>query len=439
MGRKYVAHCPGRKSVSERQVEHEERLMQNSLTRGVDTLSANQTIRDGQTLVSEGQIFELGFFSPGRSKDRFLGIWYKATPEIVVWVANRNQPNITDSQGILTISRNGTLVLSRGERIIWSSSLSSVASSPVMRLLQTGNLVLVDKTNGTSDNYIWQSFDYPCDTRLPGMQMVDNLGDGQDKYLQSWRNSDDPSVGDFTYRIKYRGGVVEMVVYNGKIKICRSGPWTGHYFSNVPLIPTLPFKPILVINKDRISVSDAFNSSLITRITLDKSGSLHRYIMNESKNGWNLAYTAPRDSCDNYAQCGPNGICRISKIPVCECLKGFTPRSQQAWDLQDWSGGCIRTRPLNCQNGDGFVKVGANFPDMSQSQLNTSMSLNECQSQCSKSCSCTAYATLFISDGVSGCLMWFGDLIDIREPPGADSNINIYIHLPVSELGKSIP
>ncbi|KAL2555431.1 G-type lectin S-receptor-like serine/threonine-protein kinase [Forsythia ovata] len=198
-----------------------------------DTLSANQTIRDGQTLVSKGQIFELGFFSPGRSKDRFLGIWYKATPEIVVWVENRNQP-ITDSKGILTISRNGTLVLSRGERIIWSSNLSSVASSPVMRILQTGNLVLVDKTNGTSDNYIWQSFDYPCDTRLPGMQMVDNLmvdnlGDGQDKYLQSWRNSDDPSLGDFTYRIKYRGGVVEMVVYNGKIKRCRSGPWTGHY------------------------------------------------------------------------------------------------------------------------------------------------------------------------------------------------------------------
>ncbi|KAL2496094.1 G-type lectin S-receptor-like serine/threonine-protein kinase SD1-1 [Forsythia ovata] len=62
------------------------------------------------------------------------------------------------------------------------------------------------------------------------------------------------------------------------------------------------------------------------------------------------------------------------------------------------------------------------------------MSLNECQSQCSKSCSCTAYANPFISDGVSGCLMWFGDLIDIREPPGADSNINIYIRLPVSEL-----
>ncbi|KAL2555430.1 G-type lectin S-receptor-like serine/threonine-protein kinase SD1-1 [Forsythia ovata] len=156
--------------------------------------------------------------------------------------------------------------------------------------------------------------------------------------------------------------------------------------------------------------------------------------MNESKNGWNLAYTAPRDSCDNYAQCGPNGICRISKIPVCKCLKGFTPRSQQDWDLQDWSGGSIRTRPLNCQNRDGFVKVGANFPDMLQFQLNTSMSLNECQTQCSKSCSCTAYATPLISDGVSGCLMWFGDLIDIREPPGADSNINIDIHLPVSEL-----
>ncbi|KAL2496093.1 Receptor-like serine/threonine-protein kinase SD1-8 [Forsythia ovata] len=328
----------------------------------IQNLGYNSLFVQNAHMFLRGQIFELGFFSPGRSKDRFLGIWYKATPEIVVWVANRNQP-ITDSQGILTISRNGTLVLSRGERIIWSSNLSSVASSPVMQLLQTGNLVLVDKTNGTFDKYIWQSFDYPCDTRLPGMQIVYNLGDGQDKYLQSWRSSDDPSLGDFTNRIEYRGGLVEMVVYNASIKRSRSGPWTGHYFSNLPFTPTIPFKPNLVINKDMISVSDAFNSSLITRLTLDKSGSLHRYTMDESKNRWNLVHSIPRDSCDNYAQCGPNGICRISKVPICECLKGFAPRSQQDWDLQDWAGGCIRTRPLNCQNGDGFEKVGANFPD----------------------------------------------------------------------------
>ncbi|KAL2496275.1 G-type lectin S-receptor-like serine/threonine-protein kinase [Forsythia ovata] len=398
-----------------------------------DTLSANQTIRDGQTLVSEGQIFELGFFSPGRSKDRFLGIWYKPTPEIVVWVANRNQP-ITDSQGILTLSRNGTFVLSRGESIIWSSNLSNVASSPVVRLLQTGNLVLMDKTNGTSDNYIWQSFDYPCDTRLPGMQMVDNLGTSQDKYLTSWSSSDDPSLGDFTFRMENHG-LGELVIYNRKVKVCRTGPWNGQSFTNLPFFPNLPYKPILVFTKDRVSIYDTFNSSFITRLTIDRSGFLQRYNMNERKNGWNLVFTVPRDPCDNYGRCGPNGICRINKIETCECLRGFTPRSQQDWDSRDFSGGCTRIRPPNCQNGDGFPKMVASFPDMLQFQLNTSMSSQECQAQCSRNCSCTAYATPLVSDGGSGCLMWFGDLIDMRELLGEhDSKQNIYIRLPVSEI-----
>ncbi|CAA2982886.1 G-type lectin S-receptor-like serine/threonine-protein kinase At4g27290 isoform X1 [Olea europaea var. sylvestris] len=398
------------------------------LSVAADTLSANQTIRDGQILVSEGEIFELGFFSPGNSNNRFLGIWYKTTPDVVFWVANRNNP-IIDSQGILSIARNGTLLLKRGKTIIWSSNTSSVASIPVVRLLNTGNLVIMNSTS--QQNYIWQSFDYPCDTRLPGMELVDYLGQGQDKYLTSWRSSHDPSIGDFSDRIEYNGGLVEMVVYHGKIKRCRRSPWSGHYTSNLPFILTTPFKPVLVFNKDRISLYD--NSSLITRFNLDKSGFVHRYTMNESKNGWNLVQTFPRDFCDNYARCGPNGICRISQVPICECLKGFAPRFQKDWDVQDWSGGCVRITPINCQNGDGFLGVEANFPDRLQFQLNTSMNFNECQAQCSKSCSCTAFATPFIT-GVSSCLMWFGDLIDIREPPGADSKVNIYIRLPPSEL-----
>ncbi|CAI9784154.1 unnamed protein product [Fraxinus pennsylvanica] len=40
----------------------------------------------------------------------------------------------------------------------------------------------------------------------------------------------------------------------------------------------------------------------------------------------------------------------------------------------------------------------------------------------------------FNGDGVNGCLMWYGDLIDIREVPGADSTLHFYIRLPRSEL-----
>ncbi|KAL8505991.1 hypothetical protein ACS0TY_017010 [Phlomoides rotata] len=54
--------------------------------------------------------------------------------------------------------------------------------------------------------------------------------------------------------------------------------------------------------------------------------------------------------------------------------------------------------------------------------LNTSMSLDECKAECLKSCNCTAYANAYITNGGSGCVVWFGDLIDTRDLPGADNS-----------------
>ncbi|KAL6314027.1 hypothetical protein AAG906_011761 [Vitis piasezkii] len=65
---------------------------------------------DPSVKISSGQSFELGFFSPGKSENRYLGIWYKSTPETVVWVANRDDP-IADSYRVLTITDSGELAL----------------------------------------------------------------------------------------------------------------------------------------------------------------------------------------------------------------------------------------------------------------------------------------------------------------------------------------
>ncbi|KAI3721391.1 hypothetical protein L2E82_32401 [Cichorium intybus] len=66
----------------------------------VDTISANQNITDGETIVSAGEKFELGFFSPGRSRNRYVGIWYKQIAiRTVVWVANTETP-LNDTSGL---------------------------------------------------------------------------------------------------------------------------------------------------------------------------------------------------------------------------------------------------------------------------------------------------------------------------------------------------
>lgn len=78
-----------------------------------DTMSKTvfNNISDGRTLVSKDGTFELGFFTPGSSRNRYVGIWYKnASVRTYVWVANRQNP-IKGSSGVLTINSSGHLVL----------------------------------------------------------------------------------------------------------------------------------------------------------------------------------------------------------------------------------------------------------------------------------------------------------------------------------------
>ena len=66
------------------------------------------------------------------------------------------------------------------------------------------------------------------------------------------------------------------------------------------------------------------------------------------------------------------------------------------------------------------------------------MNLNECEVECLKNCSCAAYANSNVSGGAHGCLLWFGDLVDIRIPineVGGNEVQNLFVRLAASEIG----
>ncbi|KAK8312333.1 hypothetical protein V6Z11_D01G033300, partial [Gossypium hirsutum] len=165
-----------------------------------------------------------------------------------------------------------------------------------------------------------------------------------------------------------------------------------------------------------------------TTAQLLDSGNL---VLNNGDNG---------NDCDFYGKCGAFGICDPKKQPICRCSKGFKPRNAEEWRRGNWSSGCFRTTPLQCQrdnnNGsggagqsdDGFLKLktmkAPAFPDRS------SIINGECKDQCMKNCSCVAYAY----DAGIGCMFWSGDLIDVQKFP--TRGVDLYIRLPSSELGK---
>ena len=152
----------------------------------VDTLPPDQAIKDGQSLISNKNNFALGFFSPGNSSYRYLGIWFFKVPkQTIVWVANRNDP-IIDSSGVLSINRYGNLVLhDSSKRLLWSTNASVQGTTSVAQLQDSGNLVLVQ---GNNEKVIWQSFDHPTDTLLPVMRLGLNRITGLDRFLTSWKS-----------------------------------------------------------------------------------------------------------------------------------------------------------------------------------------------------------------------------------------------------------
>jgi hypothetical protein len=124
----------------------------------LDTLAPTQSLRDGDILVSAAQSFQLGFFSPGNSKTRYLGIWYTISSETVVWVANRDTP-LNDHSGVLKVIENGVLVLLNSTNgIVLSSNASRTPRNPVAQLLDTGNLVVKDGNDDNPEKLLWQSF-----------------------------------------------------------------------------------------------------------------------------------------------------------------------------------------------------------------------------------------------------------------------------------------
>lgn len=56
---------------------------------------------------------------------------------------------------------------------------------------------------------------------------------------------------------------------------------------------------------------------------------------------------------------------------------------------------------------------------------------------CLKNCTCTACANSDIKNGGSGCLLWFGDLVDVKEYEKYNYEQPVYLRLSASELGNS--
>ncbi|OMO66736.1 hypothetical protein COLO4_30394 [Corchorus olitorius] len=362
---------------------------------------AKDTIRQGQQLQGDEQlssgIFKLGFFFPPYANSgSYLGIWYsdsnynKDNPYITVqgyvdqpvWVANRDNPVLGDAfNGILALDEHCNLkILSADKREIITlysaTELAPINASATLRA--DGNFVLSQlNLDGSIRRVLWQSFDYPTDTLLPGMKLGINFKTGHSWFLTSWKSLRSPGRGSFTFGIDPNGTRQFKIWWHRQVS-WTSGPWQANIskFSNdFGGSADLGYNFSYILNENETYMTYNITGDTTTFPRLRLGSGLGAGITVYSKGGSFLTLLCLyRDS--------PDHGCLEQKLPEC--------RSKNSFSGFHMTKGVMLTKGFKFSDSENLTYFG-------------------CKAKCLSNCSCFAFATVYEDD--TGCEIWSSEAI----------------------------
>ncbi|XP_050363577.1 receptor-like serine/threonine-protein kinase SD1-8 isoform X2 [Argentina anserina] len=363
-----------------------------------DTLTPSDTLTDSQTLVSAGGVFVLGLFNKSSSGYYYLGIWLKADADKVVWV-ERDNPMI-DSSTQLQI-RSGNLVLTDRRQvplIINSGNLATNTTNTSATLLDTGNFVLKEAATGTT---IWQSFDIPTDTYLPGMKIglfgLNKTEKAGFHILVSWASPLNPTRGLFTLSVDVNDHT-RILVWRGDGAKMNVAFWEG--------------------NGLRFIFQNS-SSGNVYNFSFQSNESEAFYTFSTPKN-YDLIWfvMASTGTLDHYSMFDG----KISSVSHALCE-----------DIDDGSSKrCLTSLPSMCENDGKFSVMNGLLPT-NTSDGSIDIWSDDCETLCKNNCSCTAYTSRH--NGQPGCQVYYGsrqNLLKIVEKGVGD----IFIRSGASSDGK---
>lgn len=302
---------------------------------GSPAQNSTRTIVSGSRLTANSQNtsswpsplgdFEFGFYS--LSDDRFLvGIWFDKIPEkTLAWSFNRNQPVGLGSYVELTVAGRLLINDSLGsETYIYNGSL--YATSATMK--DDGNFVLIS----SDGSIVWQSFDSPTDTLLPGQILPT-----KQKLFSNANGTFDFSIGRFNLEMQYDGNLL-LNAYRYK----DPAYWyTGTKGENGFLQFNATSMLMRVYNTstpDTHNLTDAGKlptplNDYYHRATLNDVGNFQQFYYKKAngtqvgQSSWSLAWQAISQPCIVNGICEEYGYCTSlgdNQKPSCRCPPNFT-------------------------------------------------------------------------------------------------------------------
>lgn len=387
----------------------------------LETLQGSRKVLSGKTtILSENKTFELELFSTNDQSKWYLGIRYASIPTpTYVWVANRDKPikNLSLASVEITEEDGKLAVFGDSRTVVWESSNSKKASE--VRLSEQGNLVLYTAEGEVA----WQSFDYPSDTWLPGMNLTAH------RWLTCWKSPNDPAPGRYSLRLKPpEYGELALFYDNGSnllVPYWSTGNWVGNAFSGVPEMTvtyiykfhfTNPNTPMASFGYNEVSLELGLSPPM-TRFHMDHTGQIKQYTWAPQTEYWNTFWSQPDNVCKVYDLCGNFGLCNSGLLSPCSCLTGFVPADNGSWEAGDFSGGCHRVSGEICSEKDGFFEEAGLVisPDPISSSFTGSRST--CETKCLRNCSCIG---LYHNQETKLCTNLFGSLFNLRNGSTSD-------------------
>ncbi|XP_034899854.1 G-type lectin S-receptor-like serine/threonine-protein kinase CES101 isoform X2 [Populus alba] len=359
-------------------------LAADTLYQGGDSLNSSNT------LVSKNGFFTLGFTRLGSAESiaSYLGIWYNNDTIHPFWLANRDKP-IEDTSGVLAIDGSGNMKLtySGGHPVEFYSSQSSTTNITAV-LEDSGNFVLLDENSG-SQQVLWQSFDFPTDTFLPGMKIGINHKTGQTWSLMSWLSDLVPTpAGAFTFEWDTDGK--ELVIKRRGVIYWTSGPLK---FNTSLEIRSLVQNYVILSNADEDYLMFTVSANQFT------AQGQRNFTM------WQLTYDGSiADQITGQTYGGT--ACKGNNTDV---------------GCERWSGPPCRSNRNSFELRSGFFvnTVPRVYND------NSSLSISDCKDICWKHCLCVGVSTRGNNANNTGCKFYYGSFTP--DPSGRSVQYHIIV------------
>ncbi|KAL1542097.1 G-type lectin S-receptor-like serine/threonine-protein kinase LECRK3 [Salvia divinorum] len=347
-------------------------------------ITLGSSLTPNSTWPSSSGVYVFGFF-PQHDSSYAVGIFLH--DKTVVWTANRDSdPTVPDDVVSLLLSPEGRLILRRrqgqDEDVIRLSTTIASAS-----MLDNGNFVLYD----SNSRIIWQSFDHPTNTLLPGQRLPPG------KEIFSSVSETDYGRGIFRLKMQNDGNLVQYPIntpdtspnsYYSSI--------TDRAGSNINISLNLDSDGRLYLLNGSLLLKNISDGGFPTQgsinlMRLDVGGIFRIYSLSLGNLTMTRRWSSTDDECVPKGFCGVNAYCTMTTsddAPVCQCLPGFV--SVQSGNN---TAPCSRTFSVHvCPNIDDrlkseMIRVESTEWDETSYEIKI-MSEEECRKSCLDDCNC---------------------------------------------------